>query len=154
MWLIVALLIIAALLIVAEMVLIPGFSVAGVCALVADAAAVWIAFARYGSSGGFAALGVAVAVAIISVVLALRAKTWERFSLKDNIGGTSMPVPENSVAIGDRGVAITRLAPMGKVRLGGETFEAKGIDAYIDQGSGVEVTGFDNFNVIVKKINL
>ena len=154
MWLIVALILIAVLLIVVELILIPGVSVAGVGALLAGGAAVWVAFAKYGTGGGLTVLAIVVAVSVAAIVLALRAKTWERLSLKDNIDSSSQVLPEDeNVKVGERGVAITRLAPMGKVRIGTSTYEAKSIDAYVDQNTPVEVTGFDNFNIIVKKLN-
>ena len=63
-----------------------------------------------------------------------------------------MPSPEKEVKVGDRGRALSRLAPMGKVEFGGRIFEAKSLDAYIDVRSEVEVVGFENFDVIVKKV--
>ena len=65
----------------------------------------------------------------------------------------SMDTPSNSVNIGDRGVCVSRLSPMGKVNIAGKIYEAKSVDSYIDQRSEVEVVGFENFAVIVKKIN-
>ena len=56
------------------------------------------------------------------------------------------------VKAGDRGVAVSRLAPMGKVEIGGRTYEAKSQGAYVDQQRDVEVVGFENFSVIVKTI--
>ena len=40
---------------------------------------------------------------------------------------------------------------MGKILIDGRVYEAKSIDAYIDQRSEVEVVGFENFTVIVKR---
>ena len=42
---------------------------------------------------------------------------------------------------------------MGNVDIAGKIYEAKSVDSYIDQRSEVEVVGFENFAVIVKKIN-
>lgn len=36
-------------------------------------------------------------------------------------------------------MAVSRLAPMGKVEIGGRIYEAKSTDVYIDQRSTVEV---------------
>lgn len=51
-----------------------------------------------------------------------------------------------------RGVTLSRLSPMGKVEIGGRTYEAKSQGAYVDQQRDVEVVGFENFSVIVKTI--
>jgi membrane-bound ClpP family serine protease len=64
-----------------------------------------------------------------------------------------MPNPESEVVIGAVGVSISRLSPMGKVEVNGKTFEAKSADVFIDQRSKVEVVGFDNFTLIVRKID-
>lgn len=154
MWLLVSLIIVGALLLVAELVLLPGFTVAGICAFAADAGAVWIGFARYGSTGGFIVLGVVIVVSVVATYLSLRANTWQRLSLKDNIDGISQQLPaDDGVKAGDRGVATTRLAPMGKVLINGKIYEAKSIDAFVDQNTPVEVCEFDNFSVVVKKVN-
>ena len=64
-----------------------------------------------------------------------------------------MPSPEQELKVGDRGTTLSRLAPMGKVQIEGRTYEAKSVDCFIDQQSPIEVVGFENFSVIVKKIN-
>ena len=40
---------------------------------------------------------------------------------------------------------------MGKVEIKGKIYEAKSADVYIDQKCRVEVVGFDNFSVTVRK---
>ena len=49
------------------------------------------------------------------------------------------------------GMTVSRLAPMGKVEIGGKIYEAKSMDSYIDPRREVEVVGFENFNIIVRK---
>ena len=127
MWLIITLIIVGVLLLVAELVLLPGISVAGI--------------------GAFLSLAVA------AVVISLRANTWQRLSLKSTIDATSTPTPEqNDIRIGQRGETLTRLAPMGKVQVGDVTVEAKSVDAYIDPRQVVEVIGYDNTAVVVRRI--
>lgn len=154
MWLIIAgLIIVGAALLVVELVWLPGITLAGVGAAAADVAAVWLAFLWLGVGGGLLAIAAVLVAAGLAIWLTLRSNTWKKLSLKDNIEGTSQPLPQDAgVKAGDRGVAITRLAPMGKVSIGGKTYEAKSVDVYIDQRTEVQVVDFDNFNVIVTKI--
>ncbi len=154
MWLIIVLVLAAVFLLVAELILIPGMSVAGIGSLVAGAIAVWRGFAIYGPAGGLIVLAALITLYIAATAISLRARTWKRFSLTDNIDGTSQRLPQEcEVKVGDHGVTLTRLAPMGKVRIGQCTFEAKSADAYVDPHREVEVTGFDNFSVIVRVVN-
>jgi len=137
----------------AELVLLPGVSVGAILALGCDVAAAYFAFTGYGSTVGWGTIGVISLVAIVVSIISLRAKTWQRLSLRQEITSSSMDTPQaHNVKVGDRGVAVTRLAPMGKVEIAGHTFEAKCPTELIDQQAEIEVTGFENFNVIVKKV--
>lgn len=153
MFWIVLLIILGAIFLMAELVLLPGVSIGGILALACDAAAIYFAFVWSGSTIGWIVVGVILMVGLLVTILSLRSKTWQKLSLRQEITSSSMEMPqESNVKIGDRGVAITRLAPMGKVEIDGKTFEAKSISELIDEHSQVEVTGYENFNVIVKRV--
>ena len=147
MWLIILLILLGVLFLVAELVLLPGVSLGALFALVCYGSAIYTAFADYGPFTGGIVVLIILALSFVATVLSLRSKTWQRFSLKQKIESSSMPLPDNEVKAGDRGVA-----PMGKVEIGGRIYEAKSTDVYIDQRSTVEVVGFENFNVVVRKV--
>lgn len=152
MWLIVALIIVGVLLLVAELVLLPGISIAGVGAFLAFVVAAVYGFIHYGILGGSLILAAIIIFSAVAVVVSLRANTWRRLSLKSTIDAASTPTPQQqNIRVGQLGETLTRLAPMGKVRLGDVTIEAKSVDAYIDPGRSVEVIGYDNTAVVVKK---
>ena len=135
---------------VAELVLLPGVSIGAVLALVCYGRSVYLAFRDFGPVTGTVVI---LVLSVIASVVSLRAKTWQRFSLKQEIRSSSMPViPAEELQVGDRGVTLSRLSPMGKVEIGGRTYEAKSQGAYVDQQRDVEVVGFENFSVIVKTI--
>ena len=74
-------------------------------------------------------------------------------SPKQEIRSSSTPLlPSEEMKVGDRGVTLSRLSPMGKVEIGGRTYEAKSLGTYVDPQRDVEVVGFENFSVIVKTI--
>ena len=153
MFWIVLLILLGAIFLMAELVLLPGVSIGGILALGCNVAAGYFAFAWYGSTAGWIAIGIIFLVAVFVTILSLRAKTWQKLSLHQQITSSSMDTPqEHNVKVGDRGVAITRLAPMGKVEIAGRTFEAQSTSELIDQQSEIEVPGFENFNIIVKKV--
>lgn len=154
MTLIILLILLGIFLLGVELFLLPGISIAGFGALGACAFAVYKAFVEYGNVGGFIALAVVLILSVILLIFGLRAKTWHRLALKNNIDGSSQTSPEkDDVVIGARGTTITRLAPMGKILINGKTYEAKSIDVYVDPHQEVEVTGFENFNVVVKVVS-
>ena len=138
---------------VAEIVLLPGISVAAVLALVSNGAAVYLAFRDYGPVTGTVVVVAILLLSALAVFFSLRTKTWQRFSLQQEIRSSSMPEPEKELQPGMRGRSVSRLSPMGKVEIAGRIYEAKSQDAYIDPRSEIEVVGFENFSVIVKKTN-
>lgn len=151
MGLIILLVLLGVFFLVVELVLLPGVTVGTILSLVSYAVAVYMAFERFGLTGGAVTLAIVVAISLVAVVLSLRAKTWRRFSLRQKIESSSMETPSDTVSVGQYGIAISRLSPMGKVNIDGRVYEAKSIDSYIDQRSRVEVTGFENFTVVVKR---
>lgn len=152
MFWIILLVILGLLFLLAEILLLPGVSVGAVLALICYGSASWMAFAWFGTTAGTL---VVAAIAVVSAVLtmwALRAKTWQRFSLNQKIESAGNTAPQNDdVKVGDRGTAVSRLSPMGTVEIGGRRYEAKSAGEYIDQRSEIEVVGFENSNVIVRR---
>ena len=153
MFYIILLIVLGLLFLVAELVLLPGVSIGALLALVCYGSSVYLAFRDFGPVTGTVVILVILVLSVIATVVSLRAKTWQRFSLKQEIRSSSMPViPAEELQVGDRGVTLSRLSPMGKVEIGGRIYEAKSTDVYIDQRSTVEVVGFENFNVVVRKV--
>ena len=72
--------------------------------------------------------------------------------MQKNIDSVSSELPEHSVEVGAHGVAISRIAPMGTIEVNGKRYEAKS-DLLIDQREEVEVVGFENFSVLVKRVD-
>lgn len=99
---------------VAELVLLPGVTVGAALALLCDGCAVWLAFRDFGTGGGAAAIVAVLLLSLLVTVVSLRAKTWQRFSLRQQIRSSSTPVsPAEELHIGDRGTTLSRLSPMG-----------------------------------------
>lgn len=152
MGLIAILLILGAFFLVAELVFLPGVTLGAILSLVSYGAAIYLGFDRLGFLGGIITIGIALVLALIVTVISLRAKTWRRLALNNKVEGKSNDLPDQKVKIGDTGIAVSRLSPMGKVEIGGEMYEAKSIDKYIDQRTLIEVVGFENFTIIVKAV--
>ena len=135
---------------VAELVLLPGVSIGALLALVCYGSSVYLAFRDFGTGAGILVIVIILALSLVVTVISLRAKTWQRFSLKQEIRSSSTPLlPSEELQVGDRGVTLSR---MGKVEIGGRTYEAKSLGTYVDPQRDVEVVGFENFSVIVKTI--
>lgn len=152
MFYIVLLTVLGVLFLIAELLLLPGVSVGTILALVCYGSAIYLAFNNFGITTGIIVLAIVLVLSLITTILALRAKTWRKLALQQEIDSTSMENPSKKIAIGSTGITISRLSPMGKIEIDGELHEAKSLDSYIEQRKRVEVVGFENFTIIVKSI--
>lgn len=137
---------------VVELIFLPGVTLGTVLSVVSYGAAVYLGFARFGVTGGVVTIIVVLILSLVATIISLRAKTWQRLALKDKIESQSSENPASVVEVGAKGVAVSRLSPMGKVKIAGKEYEAKSDGTYIDQRSEIEVVGFENFAIIVRKI--
>ena len=151
MGLLTLLLVLGAFFLVAELVFLPGTILGALLSLTSYGVAIYFGFAKYGLVGGIVTIFVALILSLLVTILSLRAKTWQRFALKDKLMSTSSSFPADELKVGDVGVAISRLSPMGRIEVDGKSYEAKSTDVYIDPKIRVQVVGFENFTVIVRR---
>lgn len=153
MFFIILLIFFGLLFLVAEVVLLPGVSIGALLSMVCYGSSIYLSFRDHGTSTGIWVIVAILVLSLIAVVISLRAKTWQRFSLRQEIRSSSMPVtPAEELKVGDRGTTVSRLSPMGKVEIGGKTYEAKSQGPYVDPQRTVEVVGFENFSVVVRPV--
>ena len=149
MALIISLIIIGLALLFAEILLIPGVGLAGILGVISMGGSCYFAFADYGMTTGLVVLAVILLVLILMMVWVLRAKTWKRMSLDTNIDSKAVAL-EIPVAVGDKGVTMTRIAPMGNARFGDKSVEVTSFEGIINSGVEVEVVSVDGMKVVVK----
>lgn len=133
-----------------EFLLIPGITIAGVGAVGCLIGAVYWAYSGYGVTVGNIMLFSALTLTILTIIFALRAKTWRRFMLNTNVEGNVISDEVEQIAIGDEGITISRLSPMGKVRIKDVVLEAKSTGNYIDQKTPIVVIRMEGSIPIVK----
>ena len=151
--LVVTLIIAGLLLLGAELIIIPGFGIAGILGVASIVASCWIAFAQIGPTAGIIVILVNMVLVVATTILMLRSKTWKKLSLKTNIDSKVDSAPqEKGIDVGNRGVAVTRLAPAGKVQIGDSVLEAFTRDSLVEPGREVEVAEIDGNKIFVKEI--
>lgn len=148
---VVSLLVLAIAFLLIEFFLIPGVSIAGGAGLVLMAVSVWYAYSHIGPVAGNITLVGSFALTGLSVWFFLKSRALEKMSLKTNITGKVDNIDEEVIKVGDRGITISRLAPMGKIRVNGLIMEAKTNDEFIDQNVAIVVLEVYNTNVLVEK---
>ena len=147
------LILIGLVLIFTEILLIPGVGIAGTLGVIALGGASYYAFCELGIMTGYIVTSINVVLLIVLTIYVLRAKTWKKFTLNTNIDSKAV-VAEDVPVIGDRGKTATRLAPVGMVRIGNHTYEAKALEGMIDPGVPVEVVLIEDNKIFVSPVNL
>ncbi len=147
---IITLILVGLVLLFAEIMLIPGVGVAGILGLLSLGGSCFYAFSEMGNTAGAIVTTVNVVLVVVMTVYVLRAKTWKRMSLETNID--SKAVENVTVAVGDRGKTVTRLAPMGSARFENYIVEVKALEGMLDPETPVEVVLIEENRIYVKPL--
>lgn len=145
------LLLVAVGLLLIEMFLIPGISIAGIGGLLFLGGAVYYAYAFISPEAGRLTLVAAFIMMTVAIFLFIRSKALEKMSLKTEIEGKNDPLEGIVLQVGDKGITISRLAPMGKIKVNGHVVEARTLDDFIDQEEEVVITKVQSTNVLVER---
>jgi membrane-bound ClpP family serine protease len=136
-----------------EFAIIPGVTIAGIGGLLMLGAAVYFAFKIYGTVAGFVALIFVLVVSPILIFRMFKTRMGKKMMLDSKITGISSEIKPGTVHTGDEGITVSRLAPIGKVRIGNEIFEAKSTGSFIDQNTRIRVVDILRMQIIVEPIN-
>ena len=151
MTVVIILIVLGILLFVIEFLLVPGVTIAGIGGLVLTVMGVYKAFNDFGSTIGIWVLIATLMLSVFVIAMSLRARTWSRLMLNTNFKGTvDQDITEEQIKVGDRGQALTRLAPMGKIEVNGIVREAKSVEGYVDEHSAIEVVSVAGTRISVK----
>lgn len=150
---VILLIVLGILLFVIEFLLVPGVTVAGIGGLILTVFGVYKAFNDFGASTGVWVLIATLLLSVFTIAMSLRARTWKRLMLNTNISGTvDHDITEDQIKAGDRGSALTRLAPMGKVLVNDIVREAKSTEGYIEAHADIEVVSVEGTRISVKPV--
>ncbi|MDR3246744.1 MAG: NfeD family protein [Prevotellaceae bacterium] len=146
---IVVLLAVAIFLLLLETFLLPGITIAGIGGILFAVGGIAYAYSL-SPDAGHITLGGAVIVFGGIFFRLLRAKSFQRIALKANVDSTLMSTRDMGLRIGDRGVTVSRLAPVGKARFDQVTVEAKALENFIDEQTPVVITHINGYQVVVE----
>lgn len=150
--LIIGLIILGIFFMILEVFLIPGISVAGIASIICLIAGIVMAYTNLGAEAGTWILAGSMLSLGVVLYLFFRSKTLDRMALKSKISSKTEPFQGLDVQPGDTGVTISRLAPIGRIKINGKTIEGRSENEMIDQNTPVQVIEVGSYNVLVRKI--
>jgi len=130
-------------LILAEIFLLPGITIAIIGGALFVGGGLFYAYTHLGVEGGNIALVVSILVFLFTFFWLVKSKTINKIGLKTDIDST---VADEKLMLeikeGDEGITVSRLNPIGKVKVNQMTVEAKTLGGFVD----------DNVEVVVLKV--
>lgn len=149
---IVCLIIIGVALMLAEIFLLPGVTIAGIAGGIAMVGSIVYAFYYVDETTGYITIAANIVVGVGAFVFVIKSNALEHIALKTDIESVVLPPEIAKLAVGDKGIALSRLNPIGKVEFNNEfVVEAKSVTGeFIDTGESVEIVHIEKSTVLVK----
>ena len=136
-----------------EIFLLPGITFAGIAGVVFLLAGIVYAYVSIGNTAGNIAVATSVLALGGTFFWLIRSKTLRKIGLKTAIEETVDNSYLKKTNVGDRGIALSRLAPIGKVSINDVEMEGKSFDnEFIEEESEIEVVRVESVNVLVKRV--
>ncbi|MBN1822330.1 MAG: NfeD family protein [Prolixibacteraceae bacterium] len=151
LFVIILLIFLGLLLLMIEFAIIPGITIAGIGGFVLLGLSVYIAFIKYGTLAGFITLAFVLIASPLLIYYFFKSRAGKKMILQSKIEGKVETFIKENIKVGDSGKTIGRLAPMGKVKINGETVEAKSDGSYIDPNTEITVLKVLSNSVIVEQ---
>ena len=148
---IILLVLIGVVLIILEIFFLPGITVAGFSSLIFFGGGIYYAIVNLGTTAGYVTIVASVVACVVGIIWFMRSKSLDRISLKTDIDSVIPTQVNDSIKVGDEGIALSRLNPMGTVLIGTVQVEGKTREDFIDEGSSVIVERVERTSVIVRK---
>jgi len=154
MWIIIiALLAIGLTLILVELVFIPGTTIVGLLGLVFAIVGIVVSYQHFGDTVGLYVLIGMSCVTLAGLFYSFRSGVWSRFSLKSSMNSKVNEGMLTSVQVGDEGIALSSMRPMGKAEFHGTAFEVKTSGGYLNSGERVRITQIASHQIVVEPVH-
>jgi len=149
--LIIGLVAIALAFIIAEVLFVPG----GILGILGGLLLIYAIYLPY--SEGYtteAHINAFLIFSILTIALftIIKQKSWRRVELKNSIDSSVKEDYREVINIGDTGITISRLTPLGTIRIGNKTLEGKSDDGFLDPKTEIEIISIDRNEIIVKPL--
>lgn len=146
---IIAVLVLGLVLLFVEVAIIPGFGVAGALGLLALAAGAIAAWTELGPLWGGVTGGVSV-VAAGAMLYWLPKSRLGRKMVLEHSQAEAVSQKDRSELVGRRGITVTPLRPIGRVRFGSDEVDVMTEGEYVDSNQEVEVMSVEGTRVVVR----
>ena len=150
---IIFLIILGIVLLLIEFTILPGITIAGVGGFMLFAYSIYLAFTSYGTLAGFLTLAFILVMSPLLIIWLFKGKSAKKMMLKTVLSGVANEINEEKIKVGDIGITVGRLAPMGKIKVNDEVVEVKSTGTFIDPGEKVRIIHIEKSLITVEPLN-
>ncbi|GAB4246903.1 MAG: hypothetical protein Tsb0034_25970 [Ekhidna sp.] len=140
------------LLIVAEIIFVPGTTVVGILGFIFSVYGIYLGYDYFGATTGTLILIGTLLLNLVAFVMAFKSKSWERFSLKGTMTGRFNDDFKYDIKVGDKGMTISSLKPVGKAAFGNNEIEVHSNGGYVNENIEIEVVRMESSKIFVQPI--
>ena len=135
---------------VLEILVIPGTTVVGILGLISVVAGVYFGFDYFGTKIGFMILSGSIVATGGVIYYVFTTRSIDKFTLKSAITSKVNQGSTDTLNIGQKGVSISTLKPIGKAEFDDVTYEVSSNGEYIEANSEIEIISINRNKIIVK----
>jgi membrane-bound ClpP family serine protease len=150
---VISLLVIGLALLVIELIFIPGTTIVGIMGLLCVISGLVLVFNNFGNTVGWAATGGTAVLSAAVFLYAFKSGAWSKFALKSKIDSKVNQHKPIQVKVGDEGIALSTLRPMGKGEFDNELLEVRSLGDLVPTNSRIRVIKINKREIFVEPIN-
>ena len=152
-WIIVASLILFGLiLLITEVIFIPGTTIVGFIGFGVMVFGMALGFKYFDKTTGWLIAGGTTVTSVLLFYWAFRSKAWERFALKTSSHSKVNEGELDHLKVGEEGITVSALRPMGKAELGGKMFEVTSMGSYVETNTRIKIIRILSNQILVEPI--
>lgn len=149
-WLVALILFFGWLLVFVEIFVIPGTTLFAIAGTITMITGVVFAFNQFGIIAGALTLIGSAMFTFLSVIYGFKSGLLGGLTQKGIVDGKMNLIDEEKIKVGDAGMALSKIAPIGKALFNENNFEVQSLGEWIVEGSKIEVTKISLNKIIVK----
>jgi len=151
-WLtVLALLIFGLALFILEVIFIPGTTVVGIVGFLSSILGVYLSYSYFGTTIGLITMSAAVLFNVGALYYSFKSGLWQKLALKKTIS-SKVNEDQPQLNLGQKGVTLSALRPMGMAEFMGETREVQTTGKFLDQNTAVEIIKIEGKKIVVQPI--
>lgn len=134
-----------------EIWFVPG-GIVGIIGALCIGFSVYMTFKNYGDTRGLIVLTGSILVLAAAIIYGFKTNLWDKIALNTTISGRAFEDSDTLVKVGDEGIALSALRPVGRGEFNDQVYEIRSFGEYINVGTKVKVVLIKENKIFVEPI--